>query len=287
MRRKDIVSETNPHPSPFPSQRTENTVYPLSYAQQALWFLYKLAPEEATYNMGFSARICSALDTDAFKRAFQELIQRHSAFRTTFFEHSGIPMQEVHGDRELQIEQVDASTWDERQLHEQVMEAYRKPFDLTNGPVLRVLLFTKSQTEHVFLLAVHHIVFDSTSLWVLLNELRDLPSAARRIWKLYKVGKRSGRRPGRCPRLGILENAIGRGTAGVEFANGSATSSAPNQQGSLPPFHSRKGPDAKVEVGSPGRRDNPLHSPSGGVPGIAASILRPGRFSHWLVRKQP
>ena len=171
------MAELNKNPSPVASQSLEGSRYPLSYAQQAMWFLYQLAPDEATYNMGFSARICSEVDVHAFQQTFQDLIDRHSSLRTTFSEYSGILMQEVHGHQAVQFEQIDASNWDENTLHKKVVEAYRKPFDLRHGPVARVYLFTRSQTEHVFLFAAHHIIFDTTSLWTLLSEFQSIYEA--------------------------------------------------------------------------------------------------------------
>ena len=60
------------------------SVYPLSYNQQGIWFLYQLAPESTVYNVTFAARIRSDLDIPALRRAFQALVDRHPSLRTTF-----------------------------------------------------------------------------------------------------------------------------------------------------------------------------------------------------------
>src|SRR5579872_2914463 len=72
------------------------SVFPLSYNQQGIWFLYQLAPESTIYNVTFSARICSDLDIAALRGAFQALIDRHPSLRTTFFLAAGGPVQQVH-----------------------------------------------------------------------------------------------------------------------------------------------------------------------------------------------
>jgi amino acid adenylation domain-containing protein/non-ribosomal peptide synthase protein (TIGR01720 family) len=148
--------------------------YPLSYGQQALWFLYQTAPESPAYNVAFTARIRSAIDVPALRRTFQTLVGRHASLRTTFKAVDGKPVQEIQGYQEVCFEQIDASNWTWEELKKQVVEVYRHPFDLEQGPVLRVSLFTRSAQDHVLLLVVHHIVFDGWSLWVLLDELRML-----------------------------------------------------------------------------------------------------------------
>ena len=154
--------------------------YPLSYGQQALWFLYQSAPESAAYNVAFTARICSDVDIEALQWSFQELIARHSVLRTTFSVKDGKPIQEVHGYQEVYFEEIDASTWTWNELTEKVFETYKRPFDLERGPVLRVNMFTRSRQDRILLLTIHHIVCDGWSLWMLIDELKVLYSARKR-----------------------------------------------------------------------------------------------------------
>ncbi|MBI1924147.1 amino acid adenylation domain-containing protein [Candidatus Poribacteria bacterium] len=158
------------------------SVSPLSYGQQALWFIYQSAKESAAYNAAFTARIRSDVNVPALRRAFQGLINRHPALRTTFSTRDGEPVQvedsrlagEVHGYQDVCFEEIDASPWTWEELKVQVAKAYMRPFDLQRGPVLRVSLFTRSVQDHILLLTMHHIVCDGWSLWLLLDELRVL-----------------------------------------------------------------------------------------------------------------
>lgn len=151
-----------------------NNTFPLTYGQQALWFLFKLAPQSSAYNVAFSARVCSHIDVLALRKAFQALINRHPVLRTTFDEQNGEPIQKVHADGELCFEETDASTWNEDELKKRVVERSKYPFDLENGPLLRVNLFHISEQEHILLISLHHIVCDGWSLWILLDELQAL-----------------------------------------------------------------------------------------------------------------
>ncbi|WP_017879296.1 non-ribosomal peptide synthetase, partial [Janthinobacterium sp. CG3] len=150
------------------------TAYPLSHGQQALWFLHTMVPDSAAYNIAFAVRIRSTLDVEKLRQAFQTLIGRHAALRTTFSLKDGEPVQVVHGHKEFSLEQIDAAGWDAQQLHQQVVGAYRRPFNLESGPLLRAYLFQLDQRDCVLLLSAHHIIGDGWSLWMLLDEWRTL-----------------------------------------------------------------------------------------------------------------
>jgi condensation domain-containing protein len=150
------------------------SLYPLSYNQQGIWFLYQLAPESAVYNVNFAARIASAVNVPALRRTLQALVDRHPSLRTTFPGHLGKPVQQVHRHLQVHFDQVNGAAWSEAELNNWLLaEAYR-PFDLERGPLLRVSLIMRSAQEYILLLVVHHIVIDFWSLAVLLNELGAL-----------------------------------------------------------------------------------------------------------------
>ncbi|WP_414541455.1 amino acid adenylation domain-containing protein [Nostoc sp. CCY0012] len=151
--------------------------YPLTHGQQGLWFLYKLAPTSAAYNVAFTARIRSYLNISALQQAFQKLINRHPTLRTTFAQKDGEPVQQVHEYQKVDFENIDASAKNEDELISQVIAAYQRPFDLEKGNLLRVNLFTCSKDNYVILLTIHHIVIDGFSLGIILDELRSLYEA--------------------------------------------------------------------------------------------------------------
>src|SRR5437870_3020854 len=84
---------------------------PLSQGQRALWFLYRLAPESAAYNLLYAARIRSPLDLPALQRAVQALVQRYPILTTTYVMDGKEPIQRFHKDRTVPLEIIDASTW--------------------------------------------------------------------------------------------------------------------------------------------------------------------------------
>lgn len=148
--------------------------HPLSQGQIALWFVHQLSPESAAYNISIAARTRSKLNIPALRGAFQQLVNRHASLRTTFATRDGRPVQKVHGHMEVCFQETDASAWSEGNFMAHLVEEAHRPFDLEGGPLMRVSLFTRPGQETICLLSVHHIVFDATSLVVVLDELRAL-----------------------------------------------------------------------------------------------------------------
>lgn len=153
------------------------SVYPQSYNQQAMWFLYQLSPDSPAYNTAFAARLRSRVDVDALTRALQVLVDRHPALRTTFATSEQGPVQYVYGYRAAPFYQVTVTDPTEESLTAQVAEAYAQPFDLEQGPALRMTLFSLAEEDHVLLITAHHIIMDGWSIGVLLQELLELYQA--------------------------------------------------------------------------------------------------------------
>ena len=145
--------------------------FPLSYNQQAIWFLHQLAPESTAYNILFALRIRSELDVLALRRAFQSLMPRHPVLRTTYIAIDGKPFQQVHKDQKICFEEIDASTWNQGDIDRHLAEDAQYHFDLEKGPVLRVTLLTRSPKDHVLLLTIHHVATDFWSMLLLIDEL--------------------------------------------------------------------------------------------------------------------
>ncbi|MFL5385853.1 MAG: amino acid adenylation domain-containing protein [Longimicrobiaceae bacterium] len=147
---------------------------PVSFSQQRVWFLEKMDPGSATYNLPAALRLTGALDADALGRALNELVRRHEALRSTFGEAEDEPVQRVSApcDVALPIEPVTPDT-----LAARLSEEARKPFDLEEGPFFRAHLFRLGEEEHALLLCTHHLASDGWSQGVLLSELSTLYGA--------------------------------------------------------------------------------------------------------------
>ncbi|UFZ08169.1 amino acid adenylation domain-containing protein [Bradyrhizobium ontarionense] len=147
--------------------------HPLSHGQEALWFLWELAPESPAYNIVFPAGIRGELDVEALHRALQMLSDRHPCLRIEFSNEDGKLQQRAHEHHAVRFELHDASAWSRSRLDQAIGDHARLPFDLKSDAALRVTLFRRSPHDHVLLLSIPHIVSDLWSLIVLMDELRD------------------------------------------------------------------------------------------------------------------
>jgi amino acid adenylation domain-containing protein len=158
--------------------RADRTSAAVSFAQQRLWFLDRLEPNRASYNVPRAIRMTGSLEVVALRRTLNELVARHEPFRTRFAEVDGTLRQIISADARIPLPVTDLSRLppDERNLKSQqlAMEEAARPFDLAQGPVIRAGLLRLSADEHVLLLTTHHIVSDAWSAGILLQEIGEL-----------------------------------------------------------------------------------------------------------------
>nr|WP_307818931.1 non-ribosomal peptide synthetase [Streptomyces sabulosicollis] len=151
-------------------------VLPLSHAQQRLWFLDRLEDGGATYNLAFEITLSGVLDRVALRAALGDVVARHESLRTVFAEVDGVPRQVVRSSVEVPFTESEVSR---EGLAEALSAAVARPFDLAADVLLRADLFSLaelSDTEHVLLLTMHHIVADG---WSLIPLSTDLTTAYR------------------------------------------------------------------------------------------------------------
>lgn len=151
--------------------------YPLSYGQRAMWFVYQLDPQGTAYNIADAVRLNGPVDMEAMRRALQKLADRHSQLRVTFHTVDGKPVQRIHKGEPFRLDIIEAAGWSEPQWREFLYGEVHKPFDLENGPVIRLLLIKLSENEHILSFLLHHIVSDMWSLLVCVGEFTALYKA--------------------------------------------------------------------------------------------------------------
>ncbi len=150
--------------------------FPLSEGQRALWFLHQMDPRSTAYNMANAVRVHSALDLDALRQAFQALVERHPALRTTFVNRHGEPIQRVTPREKARVAfgREDARDWSLGALYRRLEDEAQRPFDLESGPLFKVRVFQRGPEEQILLVVLHHIVGDFWSLALMLRELGAL-----------------------------------------------------------------------------------------------------------------
>ncbi len=159
----------------------EFLVFPSSFAQQRLWFLDQMTPGSALYNISRTLRIEGALHVKALQQALDTVVARHESLRTTFDLVDGGPVQVISERGSAVMPVIDLSEQPETDREAEVQrlaaEGSWRPFDLQQGPLLRITLLRLTEKEHVLLLTMHHIVSDGWSMGVLMRDLSALYEA--------------------------------------------------------------------------------------------------------------
>jgi len=160
---------------------TDIFVFPVSFAQQRLWFLDRFEPGSPFYNLPTVIRLQGKLDVDILEQSFQAIAQRHESLRTTFTTVDGQPVQEISSQLDFAVQIVDlkALSATEREVQAQTLatQEAQRPFDLECAPLFRVTLLQLEEEEQILLLTMHHIISDGWSMGVLLRELAALYKA--------------------------------------------------------------------------------------------------------------
>lgn len=154
---------------------------PLSFAQQRLWFINQLEPDNYSYNIPEAVRLKGVLKVSALMRALMEIVRRHESFRTTFSMVRGRPVQQIHSSQSVSLPIVDLTELPtdlkENLVQQLAQEEVQIPFNLASGPLFRVTLLKLEEHDHAVLLTIHHIIGDPWSMEVLVRELAALYQA--------------------------------------------------------------------------------------------------------------
>ena len=155
-----------------------NGPLPLSFAQQRLWYIHQLDPDDPSYNIPVALRLRGPLSQSALQQSLDEIVARHESLRTTFKEQGRDPVQVIDPPRSVAMpcEDISRMVLAEREAHveRRVAEEATRPFDLSSGPLLRAMLLRLGDLEHVLTMTMHHIVSDGWSHGVLFRELSTL-----------------------------------------------------------------------------------------------------------------
>ncbi|GIP58449.1 non-ribosomal peptide synthetase [Paenibacillus woosongensis] len=149
--------------------------YAVSAAQRRLFILDQMNGPNTSYNMTAAFEIQGELDMEKLEAAFQAMIQRHEAFRTSFEMAAGEPVQVIHPKAEFKLEQYGKVSDAELEL---LAAQFVAPFDLSRAPLFRAGLAQRDEGGHVLLIDMHHIISDGTSVGVFMEEFNALYSGA-------------------------------------------------------------------------------------------------------------
>jgi amino acid adenylation domain-containing protein len=162
-------------------RRTSAESYPLSFAQERMWFLEQLYPDSALYNEQSVYRLRGPLNVDALAQSMQIIVQRHEILRTVYRQIEGKPMQIILPAQTVELPVLDltalSTAEQEVEIDRFAAEESRQPFDLAQGPVYRTKVLRLVEDDHILIQTRHHIATDGWSGGVYWREINELYNA--------------------------------------------------------------------------------------------------------------
>jgi amino acid adenylation domain-containing protein len=153
----------------------------LSFAQERLWFIDQLMPGSAAFNVPMAVRLSGPISVEALQLAIDEIVRRHESLRTTFVTTDGAAAAIIAPRCDTPIEVIDLTSFDvatrDAEVHRLVEQETLRPFDLSQGPLIRAKLVKSGAANSVLVVTMHHIVSDGWSLILFFKELSTLYDA--------------------------------------------------------------------------------------------------------------
>ena len=153
----------------------------LSFAQQRLWFIDRLQPGSAAYNIPMAYRVRGDLDPARMERVLGALVRRHESLRTVFPDRGGEPAQVILDEMPVPVPVTDLrgvpAELREAELRRLAAEEAARPFDLAAGPLVRAAALRLDEREWAVMFTMHHVVSDGLSTMLLMRDVAELYGA--------------------------------------------------------------------------------------------------------------
>jgi amino acid adenylation domain-containing protein/non-ribosomal peptide synthase protein (TIGR01720 family) len=144
--------------------------YPLSSAQERMHFLQQLDLTSVAYNMTLIVPLGKNIDKNKLEWTAKSLIARHEGFRTSFIVVNEITVQRIHNHVEFETRYYDASQVEGKA--EDIIRNFVRPFDLSKAPLIRSELIKLPQGDYTWVVDMHHIISDGTSLAIISGDFK-------------------------------------------------------------------------------------------------------------------
>ena len=162
--------------------------YPVASAQQRMWLLQQTQPDAVAYNIPITFKLNGDLDLQQLRRAFDQLIQRHDALRTSFVFRDGKLRQRIHKKAAFELQYLQCAP---NQLRS-TLKGLLRPFNMESAPLMRAALIETGKGHYVLFVDMHHSISDKRSIEVLFRDLAvfyagDTPAEKKIEYKDYAV----------------------------------------------------------------------------------------------------
>ena len=166
----------------IPSRATPQSVFPLSFTQQRLWFLNQLEPDNPFYNIPALFRLTGSLQVAALESSLNAIARRHECLRTYFqLDEDNQPVQIVLPELSVPLTVQNLQSYPEPERESQALQValqeFQTPFNLSSPPLWRASVLQLQPQECLLVLTMHHTIFDGWALGVFIRELAHLYEA--------------------------------------------------------------------------------------------------------------
>lgn len=148
---------------------TKKELYPISAIQEGIYYSSTLS-NNTVYNITGGIEVFENVDKNKIEKCFNELVKKHSSFRTSFEFKNGTIVQKVLPKVNIKIEEINGNNISKNKL----LNNFNKKFDFSVAPLLRVGLTKISENHYIILISTHHIVADGYSFKIFIEDFCKL-----------------------------------------------------------------------------------------------------------------
>jgi hypothetical protein len=150
---------------------------PLAFSQLAHWNLYQLSRRPAIRQIASATRLCGRLNVDLLRECIAAMVDRHAALRTRIVLLNGIPTQEISEACNYVLEVRDLTAMPRTQREIEVKKVIDQlilaPIDPGVDPMFGSSLLKLTESEHVLIVAMEHMISDAYSMGILMRDLSN------------------------------------------------------------------------------------------------------------------
>ncbi|MCP5008127.1 MAG: hypothetical protein GY941_29945, partial [Planctomycetes bacterium] len=156
---------------PVNIKKKQSLNFPLSEGEKGLWLLQIANPSMSAYNVPICYQITGNINLKVLEKAWSFVLEQYPILKTRIIEEDGIPYHYITDECKTTIQEEHISIQDNKELLFFLKNKVRQSFDLEQGPLTRIQVFSRKDNDTILLITIHHIVSDGTSVVLLIESL--------------------------------------------------------------------------------------------------------------------
>jgi hypothetical protein len=149
----------------------EAQLHPLTLPQRELWEVSPVPVEDSANHICCLIEVQGLLTERECRAALQLVIDREEVLRLSVLPGRERPLQMIRRSSGINFDVREVVDARPEATEELALEIFRRPFDLVQGPLYRVVDLRRTTNDHVLVFAIHHAIADGWSLGIFVEEL--------------------------------------------------------------------------------------------------------------------